>query len=434
MKKKLLLADDSVTIQKVVQITFSHDDYELTVVDNGEIAYEKARSQRPDLILADVFMPGKNGYELCAAVKNDPALSTVPVLLLTGTFEPFDEAKARSAGADRWIAKPFESQALIACVEDLLKLAAQTTISAPAALIPTPPSDVPFAPATEAVVLDQPELAADIPEDIWGSDFPAVSAAAESVQTDDNAFAVAEQDDLWDVSGFEGEGQAGDDDNWGESLAPVEISSGGDFAPAEASAAVVDPWDVDDFSTSFSAPASTDTASEVLPLVVDAPPVAEEVEILDEIDLLEPFPDSPADSVEVDPFASYDFPAEEMVVQPDAVRMETVQPEADFQPEVVEFFDDFSAVEQAPQVSPPVPLAVESASSQDTVSPAPASVNAAMLNDAQLDLIVERVVEVVISRLAGTLLEKIAWEVVPDLAETMIKEELRKIRESVAVD
>ena len=86
MKKKLLLADDSVTIQKVVQITFSSDDYDLTVVDNGDIAYEKARSQRPDLILADVFMPGKNGYELCAAVKNEPSLATVPVLLLTGTF------------------------------------------------------------------------------------------------------------------------------------------------------------------------------------------------------------------------------------------------------------------------------------------------------------------------------------------------------------
>ena len=72
------------------------------------------------LILADVFMPGKNGYELCSAVRQEPALRDVPVLLLTGTFEPFDENKARAAGADSWIAKPFESQALIDRVEELL--------------------------------------------------------------------------------------------------------------------------------------------------------------------------------------------------------------------------------------------------------------------------------------------------------------------------
>ena len=65
-------------------------------------------------------MPGKNGYELCAAVKSDPALCNIPVLLLTGTFEPFDEEKAAQSGADGWIAKPFESQTLINRVHKLL--------------------------------------------------------------------------------------------------------------------------------------------------------------------------------------------------------------------------------------------------------------------------------------------------------------------------
>ncbi|MBE0596977.1 MAG: response regulator, partial [Desulfuromonadales bacterium] len=109
MSKKLLLADDSITIQKVIGITFANEDYELCVVDNGDAGFDKTRSERPDLVLADVFMPGKNGYELCAAIKRDPALRHIPVLLLTGTFEPFDEAKAKAAGADSWIAKPFES-------------------------------------------------------------------------------------------------------------------------------------------------------------------------------------------------------------------------------------------------------------------------------------------------------------------------------------
>ena len=78
MSKKLLLADDSITIQKVIGITFANEDYDLTVVDNGDAALDKALRSRPDIILADVFMPGKNGYELCAAVKAEKVLQGVP--------------------------------------------------------------------------------------------------------------------------------------------------------------------------------------------------------------------------------------------------------------------------------------------------------------------------------------------------------------------
>jgi CheY-like chemotaxis protein len=120
MSKKLLLADDSITIQKVIQITFAHEDYELSITDNGDAALAKAREIKPDLVLADVYMPGKNGYELATAIKQDPVLQHVPVLLLAGSFEPFDEEKAISCKADAWIEKPFESQNLIDKVAELL--------------------------------------------------------------------------------------------------------------------------------------------------------------------------------------------------------------------------------------------------------------------------------------------------------------------------
>jgi CheY-like chemotaxis protein len=90
MPKTLLLADDSVTIQKVVAIVFAGEDYRITAVDNGEDALARARESRPDIVLADAVMPRMNGYELCQALKADPQLADVPVLLLTGTFEPFD--------------------------------------------------------------------------------------------------------------------------------------------------------------------------------------------------------------------------------------------------------------------------------------------------------------------------------------------------------
>src|SRR5512138_4034720 len=120
MPKNLLLADDSITIQKVVGITFANEDFKVTAVDNGEDAIARARELKPDVILADVVMPRKNGYEVCEAVKSDPGLRHIPVLLLSGTFEAFDEARARAAKADGHLAKPFESQALINRVKELV--------------------------------------------------------------------------------------------------------------------------------------------------------------------------------------------------------------------------------------------------------------------------------------------------------------------------
>ncbi|HSA21910.1 MAG TPA: response regulator, partial [Myxococcota bacterium] len=120
MPKSLLLADDSITIQRVVGITFANEDFTITTVDNGEDAIQKARQLKPHIILADVIMPKKNGYEVCQAVKSDPELRGIPVLLLAGTFEAFDENRAREAGANGHITKPFESQALIDKVNELL--------------------------------------------------------------------------------------------------------------------------------------------------------------------------------------------------------------------------------------------------------------------------------------------------------------------------
>ena len=120
MPKTLLLADDSVTIQKVVGISFANEDIVLLTVDNGDDAIARAREARPDVILADVVMPGKNGYDVCQAIKADPSLAHIPVLLLTGTFEAFDEQRAARVGADGHITKPFEAQALVDTVNGLL--------------------------------------------------------------------------------------------------------------------------------------------------------------------------------------------------------------------------------------------------------------------------------------------------------------------------
>src|SRR5512138_600387 len=147
MPKNLLLADDSITIQKVVGITFANEDFKVTSVGNGEDAVARARELKPDVILADVVMPRKNGYELCEAVKNDPSLRHIPVLLLAGTFEAFDEARARAVHADAHISKPFESGALINKVKELVSgKGASAAAAAPTAARPAAPAR-PGAPA-----------------------------------------------------------------------------------------------------------------------------------------------------------------------------------------------------------------------------------------------------------------------------------------------
>jgi CheY-like chemotaxis protein len=117
---KLLLADDSVTIQRVIELTFADEQIQVIAVGDGQQAIVEIEQHRPDIVLADVGMPQRDGYEVAAFVKQTPYLSHIPVLLLTGAFEPVDEARARAVGCDGVLAKPFEPQMVINRVKDLL--------------------------------------------------------------------------------------------------------------------------------------------------------------------------------------------------------------------------------------------------------------------------------------------------------------------------
>ena len=135
MGKKILLADDSITIQKVIELTFSDEDFDVVTVGNGRLALEKLLEVRPDIVLCDIIMPEKDGYEVCEQIKTNPATSHIPVLLLTGAFEPFDQERAARAGYDGSLAKPFEPETLIAKVKDLLARAPARTTAAPPPIV-----------------------------------------------------------------------------------------------------------------------------------------------------------------------------------------------------------------------------------------------------------------------------------------------------------
>lgn len=154
---KILLADDSLTIQKVVELTFMDEDYDVEAVGSGEAVLARLGEGRPDILIADIHMPGQpgqSGYDICRHAKaHYPGL---PVLLLVGTFETLDEEELRRSGADGHLKKPFDSQELLQTVAGLVAGAAtreaaalvpgfETTAHAePAPLAsPAPPSPAP---------------------------------------------------------------------------------------------------------------------------------------------------------------------------------------------------------------------------------------------------------------------------------------------------
>ena len=118
---KLLLADDSVTIQRVIELTFSGEDIHVVAVNDGEQAIARIPIEQPDIVLADIGMPKKGGYDVAAFVKGRAELEHIPVLLLAGAFEPVDQARAEQVRCDGVLIKPFEPRQVIERVRELLE-------------------------------------------------------------------------------------------------------------------------------------------------------------------------------------------------------------------------------------------------------------------------------------------------------------------------
>lgn len=146
MPHHLLLADDSVTIQRVIKLTFADEDVDVMTVGDGDQAVAAIDNAPPDIVLADVAMPGRSGYDVAQHIRDTPRLAHIPVVLLTGAFEPVDEARASQVGCDAVLAKPFEPELVISRVRELL--------SRPrAAAVPSSPPQAPASPAPDRATL-----------------------------------------------------------------------------------------------------------------------------------------------------------------------------------------------------------------------------------------------------------------------------------------
>ena len=440
MSKRLLLADDSITIQKVIQITFAHEDYELTITDNGDAALTKAQEIKPDLVMTDIYMPGKNGYELTTAIKQDPALQHVPVLLLAGSFEPFDEDKARSCKADAWIEKPFESQSLIDKVAELLSAAQK----APETLAPSaeqePLAAVMEVPAEETPLPAFDEPASAEPEMAVASDDPFgdISFEEEAPVAEPEPMAAAD-----DWSDFAAEPVAEEpvaeptvEEPIAEdfSFAEEELVAAEEFPPAEESP--VAEVDLDAFDMDY---------DEIMPLGDDDILGAEDLEPAMPEQTLAAWSRTETDAEDV--FA-------EALEEPAAFGSEADLVASVDEPVFVEetstFVDDEPVAEETPVLAEPVaepvfaeepapaaeeefvPVVAELEPAVAAASVADVEAQASAMSEEDIEKIIEKIVTQVVEKLAGSILERVAWDVVPDLAENLIREEIRKIKDAAA--
>ena len=147
MGKKILLAEDSLTIRKVFELAFAQTDISLTTVDNGTDAVRLAVETVPDLVVADVTLPGKDGFQVGEELRDSEKMKSCPILILAGSISPFDEDRFKKCGAAGVLFKPFESQEMLEKVQELLRgkeeiVQAEKGEAAPAADEPWDFSDV----------------------------------------------------------------------------------------------------------------------------------------------------------------------------------------------------------------------------------------------------------------------------------------------------
>jgi len=160
---RILLADDSAHAQRMGVRILREEGFEVVSVTDGEAAVVQLADVNPDLILADVFLPGKSGVELCRLVKESPRHRRARVVLTAGILETFDEDAAKQAGCDAILRKPFEASVVVSTVRELIEQSAAEPQTEPEASTDPDPERVKAA-VTLALDAAFPKLVDEIAE------------------------------------------------------------------------------------------------------------------------------------------------------------------------------------------------------------------------------------------------------------------------------
>lgn len=392
----LLLADDSITIQKVVELTFAETEHKVVAVGSGRDLFKRLPEVKPDVVLCDVVMPDMNGYEVCQTLKSDPATLHIPVVLLTGTFEPFDRDRAMAAGCDAIVTKPFEARELINAVEDLIKRA-QALAATPADSgivdhgIPEGVPALDFTGPGFEKLAPPPVPPATVPED--GIELTASSLGKSNPPTPRPAPPELQEP--------------------APPQAPPTFGLGGEQPPAFGEPPGVRVTPPEAFAAAPPEPGVGTASEPEQPSPPVVAPVVEKPAPLDTEALFSPpeLPVPPAPGRGID-----EGPTQRFLVQP----LMPLAPEAPAPPTATPAATAFAGGVLTDEMVERIAIrAVE------LMPPAPAAAPAAapdLLTDEQVDRIAKRVVE-----LAAPQLERIAWEVIPDMAEMLVRKRIQEL-------
>lgn len=399
--RKLLLADDSVTIQKVINLTFADEGIEVMAVGDGDTAMERFYDFRPDIVLADVNMPGMNGYRICEHLRQHEDSAHIPVMLLVGSFESFDENEARRVGANDWMTKPFQSiRQLVGKVTSLLEHPEDSNHAA--VETPTPqfeesPQSLDTQPLTEPVKENE-----DI-DDLYTQSFAKTVELPESYRSD----LVL--------------GDSGMDDDM------IETSH---VAPATQNAEIRD-FEIEPVEPQY------DLAETLPDVQADAfeIPADESIPDQDTLPVLEfrapDLEERPKTGVETQ---EYEFSFDPTAEQIDNEKGFDIQPEPEpepaLEPEIVAAAVDFEPMAQ-PAIDEAEPLEI------------PATVDSPKFHEAVEDIVtfddeprsqnmspefIDAVARKVIEKISENVIRQIAWQVVPQVAESVIREKIAEAK------
>jgi CheY-like chemotaxis protein len=378
--RKLLLADDSVTIQKVIELTFADEGVRVVAFGNGEEAIAHLDEVAPDIVLADIHMPGKSGFEVCQHIKHSEKHKHIPVMLLVGSFEPFDEVEARRVGADDILTKPFQS------IRRLIDRVGSLVGSRPADEREVPTAELPhIEPPAPTPKLDTNELAvttADtepLPPEWRGKPETSRQPAGAAASMGEPRMETANRNDAQEA----------------DSLLDL-----GDYEPVTAAAS-------DDFVLDLDVEDEPQNGSEGVTRLYDTPaPQRTFVEPA----ITQASPPEPRGAIEYQP-------------EPYSAPSSSYQASVTYDEPQVAYEDQVHEVSTAPEYVPsaPVPVGVVSERSSETPSSG-AAITADRLSPEMIEVIARRVVEM----MSDSVVREIAWEVVPELAELMIKRQLEQ--------
>jgi CheY-like chemotaxis protein len=410
MIPKLLLADDSITVQRVIALTFQGEGIEVIAVGDGDLAVDAIDRERPQIVLADLSMPGRDGYAVAEYVKRSPELSKdIRVVLLTGAAEPVEEARSRALGIDGVLSKPFEPHVATALVRRLLTETPTMPAFREAGL---DAGGVPDAPAAETLKAAAPAAggpAGDTVNVIAVDDY--FRRLDEALATAGLSTAPEPAGDLAAIVGHSG--HAADRSADAETMVvPRSAPVAADASPAEADQSSEAPKLVDAFSALLAAEEGDGAATVAGPVEMEGAPAP-----------------VPPPAVEWTHGQTATAPVEAVA---ETVILRAVVAEAVEAPVKV-------AERAAPETAAVEPVesapaaAIEAVPDEPIASSSPAALRAdapghAALEGIDLDVFADAVAQKILHRLTDARIDAIVSEHVVEIAERLVREEIDRIK------